>query len=68
MSLPEHLDDVREVGETAPPMIHLYRTGGREPVQGDVALCGWVKKLPQPQGRIPPTSCVVCIELDGKGI
>ena len=50
--------------EKAPPLVHRYLTPkGRDPQPGDVALCGWVKKLPW-SGFDPPLSCVVCAHMD----
>jgi hypothetical protein len=51
-----------------PPMIHVYDCGARESRPGDVALCGHVKRTPNPPGfawwSTDDTTCVVCAELD----
>jgi hypothetical protein len=48
------------------PMIHWYDTGGRDPRQGDVAICGWVKRTPHnPSADDAQVECVVCVGMVG---
>jgi hypothetical protein len=61
-------------GSSGPPLIHSYprdpmyrKSGMAVPQPGDVARCGWVKKIPPVGGR-PVVSCVVCADLQARSV
>lgn len=71
MSATEQTREAGEAQQAAPPIVHRYprdpmyrKSGCIGPQVGDVALCGWVKKVPN-TGRQLVANCVVCCNLGG---